>query len=98
MDNDYFDRKSFQCLSCCAPITRAMRCTSGIDYLSCIWKTFRNFALQLSTLFGPLIIFDSSVTDESFVDETRVWRKYKILILVSMVSLYKSTVCDTYIT
>ena len=21
---------------------------------------------------------DSSVTDESFVDETRVWRKYKI--------------------
>ena len=32
--------------------------------------------------------FYSSVTDESFVDETRVWRKYKISILVSMMSLF----------
>ena len=30
----------------------------------------------------------SSVIDESFVDETRVWRKYKISILVSMMSLF----------
>ena len=32
----------------------------------------------------------SIVTDESFVDETRVWRKYKISILVSVMSLFVS--------
>ena len=31
---------------------------------------------------------DSSVTDESVVDETRVWRIYKNLVLVSMMSLF----------
>ena len=45
--------------------------------------------------FVPYLAFltflDSSVTDESFVDETRVWRKYKISILVSMMSLLKTT-------
>ena len=36
-------------------------------------------ALQLCTLFGFFLTFlDSSVTDESFVDETRVRRIYKI--------------------
>ena len=33
-------------------------------------------------------IFYSSLTDESFVDKTRVWHKYKISILVSMMSLF----------
>ena len=48
-------------------------------------------ALQIRTLFGLFNFFDSSVTDETFVDETRVWREYKISILVSMMSLiYKS--------
>ena len=32
--------------------------------------------------------FVSSVTDRYFVDETRVWRKYKFSILVSMMSLF----------
>ena len=34
------------------------------------------FNLVLYLVF--LTFFDSSVTDELFVDETRVWRKYKI--------------------
>ena len=38
------------------------------------------YALQLRTLFGFFFFFltflDSSVTAESFVDETRVWRIY----------------------
>lgn len=29
--------------------------------------------LQLRTLIGPFNFFDSSVTDESFVDEKHVW-------------------------
>ena len=33
-------------------------------------------------------IFKWSVTDESFVDETRVWRIYKILIPVSVMNLF----------
>ena len=33
-----------------------------------------NFVLYLTYL----TFLDSGVTDESFVDETRVWRKYKI--------------------
>ena len=32
-------------------------------------------------------LIPSLVTDESFVDKTRVWRKYKVSILVSMMSL-----------
>ena len=44
--------------------------------------------LQLRTLFGLLNIFDLNVTDESFVDETHVWRKSKIIVLVSMMSLF----------
>ena len=32
--------------------------------------------------------FYSSVTDESYVEETRVWRKYEILILIIMMSLF----------
>ena len=28
-----------------------------------------------------------SVTDESYVDETRVWRKYKIIILVPLITI-----------
>ena len=44
-----------------------------------------NFVLYLAFL----TFFNSSVTDESFVDETRVWRKYEISILVSMMSLFK---------
>ena len=34
------------------------------------------------------MLFDSSVTDGSFVDEMRVWRKYKISFLVTMMSLF----------
>ena len=34
-------------------------------------------ALKLRTLFGLFNIYDSSVTDESFVDKTLVWHKYK---------------------
>ena len=39
-------------------------------------KTFRNFGPLCSST--SYFILDSSVTDESFVDETRVWRIYKI--------------------
>ena len=37
-------------------------------------------ALQLRILFGFFFFtfFDSNVTAESYVDETRVWRIYKI--------------------
>ena len=45
-----------------------------------------NFVLYLAIL----TFFYPSVTDESFVHETRVWRIYKILILVSMLSSYTS--------
>ena len=45
-------------------------------------NTFRNFGLQCSStsyFIWPFLTFlDSSVTDESFVDETHVWRIYKI--------------------
>ena len=34
--------------------------------------------LNLGIYFAFWIFFYSSVTDESFVDETRVWCKYKI--------------------
>ena len=51
-------------------------------YHRCIWQNFFGIlilnALELRTLFGFFYFFDSSVTDESFVDETRVSRKYKI--------------------
>ena len=55
--------------------------TSGTDYLSCILRNFWS-----SRHFN--FVLDSSVTDESFVDKTCVWRKYKILILVFMMSLF----------
>ena len=46
----------------------------GIDYLGRIWHNFLKFwvinALQLVWLYNYL---DLSVTDESYVDETRVW-------------------------
>ena len=49
----------------------------GIDYLSRIWHNFSEFwilnALQLCICF-VYNYFDMSVTDESYVDETRVWR------------------------
>ena len=48
-----------------------------IDYLSRIWHNFLEFwilnALQLCTCW-LYKYFDMSVTDESYVDETRVWR------------------------
>ena len=47
--------------------------------------------LQLCTLFCLFNIFSySSVTDELFVDETRVCRKYEISILISMMSLIRT--------
>ena len=58
-------------------------------------------SLLLRTLFGPLNFFDSSVTDESFVDKTRVWRKYKIFILVSSHQSYRETtdnICSIVVT
>ena len=45
-------------------------------------------ALQLIFYLAFLTFFYSSVSDESFVDETGVWRKFKISILVSMISFY----------
>ena len=42
-----------------------------------------NFLFYLAVL----TFFYSSVTSESYVDKTRVWRKYKISIVVSMMSL-----------
>ena len=49
----------------------------GIDYLSRIWHNFLEFwilyALQLCIVW-LYNYFDMSVTDESYVDETRVWR------------------------
>ena len=49
----------------------------GIDYLSHIWHNFLEFwilnALQLCSCLA-FKYFDMSVTDESYVDETRVWR------------------------
>ena len=49
----------------------------GVDYLSRIWHNFLEFwipnALQLC-IFLVYNYFDMSVTDESYVDETRVWR------------------------
>ena len=57
--------------------------------LAVFGKTFRNFWSSMLFNFVPylafLTIFDSSVTNESFVDETRVWRKYEVSILVSMI-------------
>ena len=41
----------------------------------------------IAHLFGLVNIF-LSVTDECFVDEMRVWRKYGNLFLVSMMSLF----------
>ena len=65
-----------------------------IDNLSSIWQNLKDFlvlnALQLCTLCGLFTFFDCSVTDESFVDETRIGRIYKISILVSMMSLFTS--------
>ena len=46
-------------------------------------------ALQLRTLFG-LFKFFGFVTDEYFVDETRVWRILN-LVLVSMMSLFTAS-------
>ena len=47
----------------------------GIDYFSRFWHNFFEIltlnALQLVWLYK---YFDMSVTDESYVDETRVWR------------------------
>ena len=40
------------------------------------------------------LFFHSSVTDASFVDEMRVWCKYKILILVPMMSLFFNPIKD----
>ena len=63
--------------------------TPGVDYLSRIWHNFLEFwilnALQLFGILDTQCIynfalvwlykyFDMSVTDESYVDETRVWR------------------------
>ena len=45
-----------------------------------------NFVLYFASL-----TFYSSVTDESFVDETRVMHKYKIAILISIMSLFTTT-------
>ena len=58
---------------------------SCIDYRSCILQTFMYFWFAM--LFILVLFWPSSFTDEFFVDETRVWRKYKIPILVSMMSL-----------
>ena len=63
--------------------------TSGIDYISCIWH-FRNFWSSMVFKFDKFIwpfklFFETSVTDETFVDTVR--RKYKISIRVSMISL-----------
>ena len=47
-------------------------------YLAKLLGILVRTALQLRTLIGPFNFLDSSVTDESFVEETRVWRIYKI--------------------
>ena len=53
-----------------------------IDYLSCIWHFFLKFCSLMLFNFLLYLTFltslDSSVNNESFVDKTRVWRKYKI--------------------
>ena len=41
--------------------------------------------------FAFFHFLDLSITDESFVEESRVWRKYKNLILISMMSLFTAT-------
>ena len=68
----------------------------GIDYLSCIWHNFQEFwSLMLFNFvlyLAFLTCFDLSCNDESFEDETRVWRKYVISILVSMTSLLKRSI------
>ena len=50
---------------------------SGLDHLSCFWHNFLEFWI-LNALHCVLVwlynYFDMSVTDESYVDETRVWR------------------------
>ena len=55
-------------------------------------------AFHLCTLFAFKTFFYSTVTDESFLDEMRVWRKYKILILVSMMSLFDWKILQLVVT
>ena len=68
----------------------------GKRSLNCFWRTLlTNFwsrmLFNIVLYLAILTFFYSSVTDESFVDETRIWRKYKISILVSMMSLFATT-------
>ena len=54
-------------------------CTSmskipGIYFLSSIWHIFLEFWVLNLLLVWLYKYFDLSVTDESYVDETRVWR------------------------
>ena len=46
-----------------------------------------NFVLYMAFL----TIIDTSVIDESFIDEMRVWRKYEISNLLYMMSLFTTT-------
>ena len=52
--------------------------TSGTDNLSCIWQNFEEFWFSMLFNFVLYLAFftslDSSVTNESYVNETRVWR------------------------
>ena len=64
--------------------TRLVIVYSSCVYLNCWSSMIFNFVLYLSFL----TFFDSSVNDEYFVDETRVWSKYKISILESIMSLF----------
>ena len=67
----------------------------GIDYLTVFGKIFQNFQSSELLNFVLYLAFnciDSSVTDDPFVEEPRVWRKYKILILVSMLIYFLNNV------
>ena len=70
---------------------------SGKDYLTSILaKLLGVFSPQCSSTLYSIWPFKHflirSVTDDSFVNEKRVWRKHEILILVSMMSLFVTTV------
>ena len=50
-----------------------------------------NISLFCNQINHSNIKISSSVTYETFVDETRVWRKYTISNQVSMMNLFKTT-------